>query len=143
MSKIRDLVKRRPYAVLNAAGILIVLLCFFAEPVARIGFGIAFAAWLFTSELIMLICAAFIVAAVNAFAFISVKNNEPIFGILFTALGGFIGGFAAVHTVNKGYAKVRAVNLIFNGYVWLILYALAAFLLYRLDYYYFPLFKSL
>lgn len=142
MSKICDLVKKRPYTVLNAAGLLLVLMCFFAEPIARAGFGIAFAAWLFTSETIMLVCAAFIVTAVNAFAFISVKNNEPMFGILFTALGGFIGGFAAAHTINRGYAKARAVNLIFNGYIWILAYALASFLLYRFDYYYFPLFHS-
>lgn len=140
MSKICSFVKKRPYAALNAAGLLLVLLCFLAEPIARVGFGVALAAWLFTSELIMLICAAFIVIAVNAFAFIAVKNNEPMFGILFTALGGFIGGFAAAHTVNRSYARARAVNLIFNGYIWLMLYALAAFLLYRFDYYYFPLF---
>ncbi|MDE5859761.1 MAG: hypothetical protein K2H23_05185, partial [Oscillospiraceae bacterium] len=87
MNKIRDFVKKRAFLILNAAGALLVLLCFFAEPIATFGFGIAFAAWGFASEIILLVFAVIFIAAINVFAFISVKNNEPIFGILFTALG--------------------------------------------------------
>ena len=140
MTKIRDFFKNHPYIILNAAGALLVLLCFFAEPIASLGFGIAFAAWSFASEIILLVFAVIFIAAVNVFAFISVKNNEPIFGIIFTALGGPVGGFAAVRRANPKYARARAVRLIFNAYIWILLYAAVSFFLYWFDYYYFPLF---
>lgn len=140
MTKIRDFFKKHPYMILNAAGALLILLCFFAEPVAVLGFGITFAAWSFASDIILLIFAVIFITAINVFAFITVKTNEPIFGILFTALGGSVGGFAAVRRANRNYAKARAVNLIFNAYIWILLYAAVSFLLYRFDYYYFPLF---
>ena len=140
MTKIRDFIKKRAFLILNAAGALLILLCFFVEPIANLGFGIAFAVWSFASGIITLILAVVFIAAINVFAFITVKTNEPIFGILFTALGGPVGGFAAVRRANRNYAKARAVNLIFNAYIWILLYAAVSTLLYWFDYYYFPLF---
>ena len=46
------------------------------------------------------------------------KNNED--GVTFSALGGFIGGFAAVRK-NKKFPKARTVNIIFIVYLWIFI----------------------
>lgn len=135
MPKIRDFIKKHPYIPLNVIGAVLVLLTFFSESVAAVGFSLVFAFGLVFANAAGIIAGIVFAASANAFAFVSVKNNEPMFGVVFSVLGGCIGGFAAVRAVRKDYARARAVGMIFNAYVWLAVYAAAAFLLYRFGYY--------
>lgn len=47
----------------------------------------------------------------------SVKKNDKD-GVIYSLLGGFIGGFIAVRK-NKEFSKARAINIIFSVYIWI------------------------
>lgn len=83
------------------------------------------AAFLFTElagfALIPLVCVGwiflFISVPLTIEAYRSVCENDEYKGVDYSVLGGFIGGFVAVHTQNKDYAKRTSINVIFN--IWL------------------------
>lgn len=74
---------------------------------------------------------------VNWLAYRFVDDNiDERRGVIFAALGGFIGGFVAVHTQNKDYSKKRTINVIFN--IWLyaaVIYPIMVGILFLTGYY--------
>lgn len=74
---------------------------------------------------------------VNRLAYRFVDDNiDERRGVIFAVLGGFIGGFAAVHTQNKDYSKKRTINVIFN--IWLyvaVIYPIMVGILFLTGYY--------
>lgn len=59
----------------------------------------------------------FVAVPLTIEAYRSVCENDEYKGVNYSIFGGFIGGFAAVHTQNKDYPKKRTINIIFN--IWL------------------------
>lgn len=74
---------------------------------------------------------------VNWLAYRFVDDNiDERRGVIFATLGGFIGGFVAVHTQNKDYSKKRTINVIFN--IWLyvaVIYPIMVGILFLTGYY--------
>lgn len=63
-------------------------------------------------------------------------NVDERKGVIFAALGGFIGGFAAVHTKNKGCPKKGTINIIFNIWLYIaVIYPLMVGFLFLIGYY--------
>ncbi|MDE7304206.1 MAG: hypothetical protein K2N60_12915 [Oscillospiraceae bacterium] len=63
-------------------------------------------------------------------------NVDERKGVIFAALGGFIGGFAAVHTKNKDYEKRTSINVIFNIWLYIaIIYPIMVGILFLTGYY--------
>ena len=70
-----------------------------------------------------------------AYRFID-DNFDERKGVTFSALGGFIGGFVAVHTKNKNYAKRTSINVIFNIWLYIaVVYPLMVGFLFLIGYY--------
>lgn len=55
----------------------------------------------------------------NVMAYSTVRDNGKN-GVIFSALGGFISGFIAAHTVNKEYVCKSSVNFILNIWVYIV-----------------------
>lgn len=74
---------------------------------------------------------------VNWLAYRFVDDNiDERRGVIFAALGGFIGGFVAVHTQNKDYSKKRTINVIFNIWLYIaIIYPIMVGILFLTGYY--------
>ena len=74
---------------------------------------------------------------VNWLAYRIVDSNvDERKGVIFTALGGFVGGFAAVHIKNKDYAKRTAINVIFNIWLYIaVIYPIMVGILFFTGYY--------
>lgn len=117
MTQIADFIKTKfPYIILNifmagltAAFLFTELLC----PVAFLALvGVLYFWWISVPLFLFM----------NWLAYRFVDDNfDERRGVIFSALGGFIGGFAAVHTKNKDYAKRTSINVIFN--IWLYIAA--------------------
>ncbi|MGN1137737.1 MAG: hypothetical protein ACI4SF_16145 [Oscillospiraceae bacterium] len=134
--------KAFPYIAVNLIGAIIVLLCFFVRSVADIGFfGIFLTTIVFEISPLGVIVIVALILALNAAAFSSIDSNKSESGVLCSAFFGSLGGVIAIHTVNKGYEKAKAVKLIFNVHLWLCIYLLISWLLYRYDYYHFSVFR--
>lgn len=74
---------------------------------------------------------------VNWLAYRFVDDNiDARRGVIFAALGGFIGGFVAVHTQNKDYSKKRTINVIFNIWLYIaVIYPIMVGILFLTGYY--------
>ncbi|MCM1382193.1 MAG: hypothetical protein NC192_09665, partial [Muribaculaceae bacterium] len=124
-----------PYIAINAAGAITVLLCFFIEPLAAFGFGVALVIiTILVIEPVKLMIVSLIIIAVNTAAFIKVESGKTDSGILCSVFCGSLGGFAAVHTVNKKFEKTKTVNIIFNVHLWLLSYLGISYALYSFYY---------
>lgn len=131
-----------PFVSVNMIGAIIVLLCFFVRPAADIGFYFVFLTKIvFEISPLGVIVIVALILALNAAAFSNIDSNKSESGVLCSAFFGSLGGVIAVHTVNKGYEKAKAVKLIFNVHLWLCIYLLISWLLYRYDYYHFSVFR--
>lgn len=80
--------------------------------------GTAFVAWLFAFGKLFVILAPLLIF-MNVMAYRTVCGNEKK-GVIFSALGGFISGFIAAHTVNKEYVCKSSVNIILNIWVYIV-----------------------
>lgn len=124
-----------PYIAINAVGAITVLLCFFIEPLASFGFGVALVILvIFLIEPVKLMIVSLIIIAVNTAAFIKVEDGKTDSGILCSLFCGSLGGFAAAHTVNKKFEKTKTVNIIFNVHLWLLSYLAISYMLYLFYY---------
>lgn len=56
-------------------------------------------------------------AVLSVFAYKKIIGNDAVTGIVLSAFGGFIGGFAAV-LKNKSFIYSTAVKIIFSIYMW-------------------------
>lgn len=74
---------------------------------------------------------------INWLAYRFVDDNiDERKGVIFAALGGFIGGFAAVHIKNKDYAKRTSINIIFNIWLYIaVIYPIMVGILFLTGYY--------
>lgn len=63
------------------------------------------------------VCLCWIAVPLTIEAYRAVCENDEYKGVNYSVLGGFIGGFVAVHTKNKEYAKKKTINNIFI--IWL------------------------
>lgn len=131
-----NFIKKHPYIIINVCGLLLVLLCFFVEPVADFGASVVFvAAMVLTIKFLPLIFTTIFLLAINVAAFYQTESGSPENGVALSVFGGFLGAFAAVHTVNKKHEKSKIINLIFCIQMWVLIYLAVSSLLYRFDYY--------
>lgn len=78
----------------------------------------------------------FIAVPLTIEAYRSVCENDEYKGVDYSMLGGFIGGFVAVHTQNKDYPKKRTINIIFNFWLYVaVIYPIMVGILVLTGYY--------
>lgn len=137
-----NFIKKHPYIIINVCGLLLVLLCFFIEPVAYFGISVVFLAAiiLFNNFLALIFTTAFLLG-INVAAFYQTESGSPENGVALSVFGGSLGAFAAVHTVNKKHEKSKIINLIFCIQIWLLIYLTVSYLLYYFDYYHWTWFR--
>lgn len=134
-------IKKHPYIIINVCGLLLVLLCFFVEPVADFGMSTVFiAAMILIRGFWSVIFTTIFLLGINVAAFYQTESGSPENGVALSVFGGSLGAFAAVHTVNKKHEKSRIINLIFCIQIWLLIYLTVSCLLYWFDYYHFSIF---
>lgn len=133
--------KALPYIAINSIGAILVLLCFFIETAAKIGFNCAYIIVLIlVIKPVALIVSSVIILAVNAFAFMKTEDNKTEATVLCSVLFGSLGGFIAVSTVNKAFEKKETVKIIFNVHLWILAYLTVSCMLYSYGYYNFSIF---
>ena len=126
MKKVFDFIKKHPYIITNSAGLLLFLLCFFAEPVAAFGLKTAFViGMLFITGMIAIL---FIVCSIGAFQ--AVKRDDVLSAAVFSVLGGFIGAYIAIITKNRNFPGSIYINIIANAYLWIIAWLAASLALF-------------
>lgn len=131
-----DFIKKHPYIIINTCGLLLVLLCFFAEPVANFGASVVFIVELiFITKFSVLIFTTIFLLAVNVAAFYQTESGSPGNGVALSVFGGSLGAFAAVHTVNKKHEKAKIINVIFNIHLFISAYLAVSVLLYQFGYF--------
>ena len=136
-----NFIKKHPYVIINFCGLLLVLLCFFVEPIAYLGISVVFlAAIILINNFLALIFTTAFLLGINVAAFYQTESGSPENGVALSVFGGSLGAFAAVHTVNKKHEKSRIINLIFCIQIWLLIYLTVSCLLYWFDYYHFSIF---
>lgn len=130
-----DFIKKHPYIIINGCGLLLVLLCFFVEPIASFGASIVFIAEivLINNFLALIFTTAFFLV-INVSAFYKAESGSSK-SIVLSVCGGSLGAFAAVHTVNKKHEKSKIVNVIFNIHLCISAYFAVSVFLYSCGYY--------
>ena len=137
-----NFIKKHPYIIINICGLLLVLLCFFVEPIADWGVSVLYIAELFLlSGFWTRIFPAIFLLAINVAAFYQTESGSPENGVALSIFGGSLGAFAAVHTVNKKHEKAKVINLIFCIQMWILIYLAVSHLLYYYDYYHWSWFN--
>ena len=136
MEKIFDFVKKHPYIIINVLGFLITLACFFSETLAGFGFILIFIIVLFSAFGICLL----ILFAINIAAFLAVAYDKSVLGILLSLPFGSLGAFIAMKTCNISHKSDKAIKIIFNIHIWIVVWIAVSFLLYLLGYYDFSIF---
>lgn len=131
-----NFIKKHPYITINVCGLLLVLLCFFIEPIANFGISIVLvAAIVLINNFLALIFTTAFLLGINVAAFYQTESGSPKNGVALLVFGGSLGAFAAVHTVNKKHEKTKIINLIFCIQMWILIYLAVSYLLYWFDYY--------
>lgn len=129
-------IKKYPYIIINVCGLLLVLLCFFCEPVADFGMSAVFiAAMILIRGFWTLIFATVFLLAINVAAFYQTESGDPENSVALSIFGGSLGAFAAVHTVNKKHEKSKVINIIFNIHLCISAYFAVSVLLCWFGYY--------
>ena len=129
-------IKKHPYIIINVCGLLLVLLCFFVEPIADFGASVVFvAAMVLTIKFLALIFTTIFLLSINVVAFYQTESGSPENGVALSVFGGSLGAFAAVHTVNKKHEKSKVINVIFNIHLCISAYFAVSVLLCWFGYY--------
>lgn len=129
-------IKKHPYIIISGCGLLLVLFCFFVEPIADFGMSAVFiAAMILIRGFWSVIFTTVFLLVINVAAFYQTESGSPENGVALSVFGGSLGAFAAVHTVNKKHEKTKIINLIFCIQIWVLIYLTASYLLYYFDYY--------
>lgn len=137
-----NFIKKHPYIIINVCGLLLVLLCFFIEPIAYFGTSVVFlAAMVLIREFLPLIFTTVFLLGINVAAFYQTESGSPENGVALSVFGGSLGAFATVHTVNKKHEKTKIINLIFCIQIWFLIYLTVSHLLYWFDYYHWTWFN--
>lgn len=114
-----------PYILVNAAGVVWVLICILNNDAAEIFLILALLVYTEIVETVGMIPFSFgyfakavisaaAVVLINIFAFRSVKRDNTAAGIILSLLGGTVCSFIAVKRVNPDYRGKTAVYVIFN-----------------------------
>lgn len=131
-----DFIKKHPYIIINVCGLLLVLLCFFVEPIADFGMSAVFiAAMILIRGFWSVIFATIFLLGINVAAFYQTESGSPENGVALSVFGGSLGAFAAVHTVNKKHEKNKIINVIFNIHLCISAYFAVSVLLCWFGYY--------
>lgn len=135
----KEFVKNRYVFVTTVVCIIIVAVTLLSEGFAAYGFALPFILFLFgvLYDLVPILVPILIIT-MNLIAFSTVKKDKPT-GIIPTILGGEIGAFIAVHTVNHDYREKKAVNIIFCVFLCVFVWMSLSFWLYYYGYYEFSL----
>lgn len=128
VTKIIDFIKNRPYAAVNAAGAVLMLLTMLFAALAIWGL----MACLIATYVIHMypIVVLVTVTAVNIAAATAVRKRKIGFGIFFTGIGGGIGAMLAVLDTGHEFPVHRAVKIIFLIQIWLIAWLAEGYLLF-------------
>lgn len=118
--------KVNPYILINTVGITSVLISFLSERVKLLG---AMLAYLVFYEAVENIAVAVLaVVLINIFAFLSVKKDNDA-GVILSLLGGVVCSFIAVKIVNTNYCEKKAVYIIFNIFIWILVWSVSSLLM--------------
>lgn len=104
---------------LNREVFTILSLLVFAEIAET--FGAAFSLYS-ASAVIKGLTAVSAAVLINVFAFKSVKLGKPKAGVILSLLGGSVCSFIAVKAVNGNYPAKTAVYIIFNIFIWVLVW---------------------
>lgn len=104
---------------LNETAFIILSLLVFAEIAETVG---AAASLYSAGAFIKGLAAVSAVLLINVFAFKSVKNDKPQTGVILSLLGGAVCSFIAVKTVNGNYRAKTAIYVIFNIFIWILVW---------------------
>ena len=172
MGKIFRPNNNNPYIIINVVGLIVIFLCFFSGITALLGvilcgliYGVIHIPLyrLFLKivdfdycEAAIVILFALILLTLNISAFICIKKDKNIAGIVLSILLGFVGivieslmahsfaylvvGFFAVGSfigtlVNRDFKYVKAIKVIFNIQLWIYIWIAVSYLLFYFEYF--------
>lgn len=172
MEKAFRFINNHPYIIINVVGLIVIFLCFFPGITALLGlipcvltYGVIHIPLygLFLKivdfeycEAAIVILFALILLALNISAFICIKKDKNIAGIVLSILLGFVGivieslmtqsfvylvvGFFAVGSfigtlVNRDFKYVKAIKVIFNIQLWIYIWVAISCLLFYFEYF--------
>lgn len=118
-------IKKSPYALINRAGIALMLLTLISNELALMGFWIVI---LFDLTYVKECICPFI--AVNIAGFITVKYRLNVPGVMLTLLGGGIGSVLAVRFSGGDFPAHRVIKSIFLIQVWLMAWIIEGYILF-------------
>ena len=127
----KEFIKNRYVLVTTAICIIIAVITFLNKDFATYGLILLFWGLLYD---LMPILVPILIIAMNFIAFVTVKKDK-LAGIIPTILGGEIGAFIAVHTVNRDYRAKTAVNIIFCVFLCVFVWMALSTLLFIIGYY--------
>ncbi len=118
------------YFILNAILTAFTALTLFTQPLSAIGYVALMCVlagfWITVPYLVLM----------NVLSYEYIKTDYNNKGLIFAALGGFIGAFISAHKVNKAYSKTWIVNIIFNIWLYIaVIYPLMVGFLFLIGFY--------
>ncbi|MDE6747439.1 MAG: hypothetical protein K2J72_12520 [Oscillospiraceae bacterium] len=119
-----DFIGKHPCVAISIVGILLILLSFFIGQLAAYGFALFF----------LLYLAGIVLVVINIAAMLLVTYDKPAAGVILSLPFGGLGAMIGL-LFNPSYDKEKAVKIIFSIQLWIVIWALASFILFALDYY--------
>ena len=132
IEKHSDIIMKCSYVIINALGSIITLTCFFCRQWAAFALILFFTFFEYLGIALAILTILFVI---NIAAFFAVKNNQSVLGVIFSLLCGSIGGFSAAYFTNENFAKAKALKLIFNIQMWIIVWIVLPSILFFNEYY--------
>ena len=131
----KEFIKNRYVFITTVVCIIIAAVTLLSEDFATCGYDLFIILILFgvLYDLVPILV-PILIAAMNFIAFSTVKKDKSA-GIIPTILGGVIGAFIAVHTVNRDYRAQKAVKIIFCVFLCVFVWMILLILLYNCGYY--------
>lgn len=119
--------------MVNAAGVILALTCILNDAAAYVFLVLAMHVYGEILETIGMMTHSFgyfakavisaaAVVLINIFAFRAVKKDRPVSGIILSLFGGTVCSFIAVKRVYPDYRSKTAVYVIFNIFIWVLIW---------------------
>jgi len=114
---------------INILGALLIILTFFIESFASVGFAAGFILIAFAWIMIP------VIIGINIAAYLTVSREKVVSGVLLMILGGSIGGVIAVDCTGNEFSARKVIETVFQIKMWLLAWLVTGFLLYAFGYY--------
>lgn len=123
-----DFIKKHPCWAIAIIGILAIFLSFFIGQLAAYGFVLMLFVIMFFGIV------GIFVLIFNIAAFAAVVNDKSAAGVMLSLPFGGLGAMIGL-LFNPSYDKEKNVRIIFSAQLWLVIWAVASFMLFTLGYY--------